>query len=112
MMLILGVVIPFPVLAVRTWRTPLAMAVSGLSINVGMWLERYTIIVPGGAHPYLTWGTGSYHPSWVEWSITAGWISGFLLLLMLFTRFFPVLTVWEIQEGLEPHRLPSIELAE
>lgn len=92
--------IPFVVLAVPRWRTIRNLVAIGLVINVGMWLERYTIIVPSGAYPYLPWGVGTYRPSWVEVSITAGWLAGFLALVLLFARLFPVLTVWEVREEL------------
>lgn len=90
--------IPLPVLAIRRLRTITNLVWLGIVINIGMWLERYSIIVPSGARPYLSWGIGSYTPTWVEWSITAAWFSGFALLFLLFTRFFPILTVWEIKE--------------
>jgi molybdopterin-containing oxidoreductase family membrane subunit len=90
-------VIPFILLAFRPFRLSRVLALSGLSINIGMWLERYTIVVPSGANPFISF-IGRYFPSWTEWTITAGWIAGFLLLLLLFMRLFPILTVWEIEE--------------
>lgn len=100
-MALLCVGIPFPLLAIPRWRRPVTVAIAGLLINIGMWLERYTILVPAGSMPYLTWGVGTYSPTWVEWSITAGWVAGFILLLALFFRVFPCLTLWEIREGLK-----------
>jgi molybdopterin-containing oxidoreductase family membrane subunit len=63
-----------------------------------MWLERYCIIVPSATRPFLPWGEGRYVPSWTEWSITAAWFAGFLLVFLLFTRLFPILTLWELEE--------------
>jgi len=91
--------IPLPVLAVKRWRTLKNLVWLCVVINIGMWLERYSIIVPSGSRPYLPWGIGTYAPSWVEWSITAAWFAGFILLFLLFTRLFPILTVWEVKEG-------------
>lgn len=90
--------IPFVVLAVPKLRTIRNLTIIGIIINIGMWLERYSIIIPSGAHPYLSWGSGFYFPSWVEISITAGWFAGFTLLLLIFVRLFPALTIWEIKE--------------
>lgn len=95
--------IPLPVLAIKKFRTIPNLVWVCIVINIGMWLERYSIIVPSGARPYLTWGIGRYTPSWVEWSITVAWFSGFCLLFIIFTRFFPILTVWEVKEGMEGH---------
>jgi len=103
-MVVCCAILPFPVLAIRRWRTPFNMAIAGILINMGMWLERYSIVVPSGTQPYLTWGVGRYTPSPAELIITAGWLAGFVLLLLIFVRIFPPITVWEIAEGLEPAR--------
>jgi len=106
-MFILCCPLPFVFLAFPKLRTVRNLVPVCLLLNVGMWLERYSIIIPSGAHPYLSWGLGSYRPSWVEVSITAGWFAGFTLLVLLFVRFFPSLTIWEIKEELEPHPAPA-----
>ncbi|MBI2069504.1 MAG: polysulfide reductase NrfD [Elusimicrobia bacterium] len=93
--------IPLPLLALSRWRITTALLIAGISVNIGMWLERYTIVVPSGARPYLSWGIGHYNPSWVEWTITAGWFAGFCLFFLVLTRLFPILTVWEVQEEKE-----------
>lgn len=97
-MLLFCFVIPFPLLALGRGPIDLTLLWGGISVNIGMWLERYTIIVPSGARPYLPWGSGSYTPTWVEWSVTAGWFAGFVLFFLLFTRIFPILTIWEMTE--------------
>ena len=93
--------VPFVILAVPRLRTIRNLFVMSILVNVGMWLERYEIIVTSGEHPYLPWGTGHYSPSWVEWTITAGGFAGFALLLLIFVRWFPALTIWEVKEELE-----------
>ena len=45
--------------------------------------------------------TVHYIPSWVELSIMAGTFSGFILLYMVATKFFPIISIWEIEEGRE-----------
>jgi hypothetical protein len=42
-----------------------------------------------------------YHPTWVEWTITAGGFAVFLLLFTLFAKIFPIISVWETIEGVE-----------
>ena len=69
-----------------------------------MWIERYTIVVPTLAA--LTGRgveaeVGMYSPSWVEWSITAASFSGFALLYVVFAKLFPIISIWEIEEGRE-----------
>ena len=72
-----------------------------MCVNVGMWLERYNIVVPTSLHPRGGLATLHYLPSWVELSIMAGTFSGFVLLYMAATKFFPIISIWEIREGRE-----------
>ncbi|MBI4564381.1 MAG: polysulfide reductase NrfD [Planctomycetes bacterium] len=102
--------VPFVILAVPRFRTIPNLFVMSILVNIGMWMERYEIIITSGEHPYLSWGTGRYSPSWVEWSITAGWFAGFALLLLIFVRWFPALTLWEVEE--EKHEAPATALPE
>jgi len=37
-------------------------------------------------------------PSWVEWSMMAGLSAGFVLALLLFSKFFPIISIWEIEK--------------
>ena len=104
-MILANVVIPFILLAwPRTGRSIFWMAVASLFINMGMWMERYTIVVPTLANPRLPWPTVFYAPSWVEISITAGEFAFFTLLYVLFSRVFPLVSAWELEEGRE-HQL-------
>jgi hypothetical protein len=57
--------------------------------------------VPSMALPLMPWEWGTYRPTWVEWSITAAAFSGFALLFVLLARVFPVVSVWEVEEGWE-----------
>jgi Ni/Fe-hydrogenase subunit HybB-like protein len=90
--------LPLPILAWRRTRTIFGVVVAGLSINLGMWLERYTVIVPSLSRPRLPYEWGVYSPTWVEWSITAACFAGFILLYVLFIKVFPVVSIWELEE--------------
>ncbi len=78
---------------------------ASLSVLVGMWVERFMIVVPTLSNPRLPFGKGIYWPSWVEWGETAGSFALFALCYVLFTKFFPIISIWEIQEGREAGRL-------
>jgi len=69
-------------------------------VVIGMWLERFLIIVPTLVQPRLTFNWGAYRPTWVEITLTAGTFGYFVLLYALFTRLFPIIAVWEYKEGL------------
>jgi len=94
-------VIPLPILSFKKTRTPLGTLIASLSVIIGMWLERYIIVVPTLTNPRLPNEQIIYSPTWVEWSILAGCISFFILLYMLFTKIFPIVSIWEVKEGRE-----------
>jgi Ni/Fe-hydrogenase subunit HybB-like protein len=70
-------------------------------VIVGMWLERWTIVVPSLSSPRLPGSPGHYFPSWVEWTIFLGCVATFALLYMVFTKLFPIVSIWEVREGRE-----------
>ncbi|MBI5442250.1 MAG: polysulfide reductase NrfD [Deltaproteobacteria bacterium] len=92
-------VIPFTCLAPRRFRTITGTVIASLSVNLGMWLERFLIVVPTLANPRLPYARGAYDGTWVEWSILAGCFACFVLLYTLFTKFFPIVAIWEVREG-------------
>jgi molybdopterin-containing oxidoreductase family membrane subunit len=94
-------VIPFTLLANSKTRTIKGTVIASISVNIGMWLERFTIVVPTLMHPRLPYETGVYSPTWVEWTILAGCFSLFTMIYMVFTKFFPIVSLWEVQEGRE-----------
>ena len=83
------------------------MVVASISVNIGMWIERLLVIVPTETRPRfvstLMDGMGGYRPSWVEISITVGLFAGLTLLYVIFTRFFPIVPIWETTE--EEHQV-------
>ncbi len=98
---ILCFVIPLPILAIKKFRTIKGTVMASISIILGMWLERFVIIVPTLTRQRMPVEGAYYIPTWVEWSILAGCISLFALLYTLFTKIFPIVPVWEIREGRE-----------
>ena len=94
-------VIPLPLLSLRKTRTPLGTLIASISIIIGMWLERFVIVVPTLTNPRLPNETVIYSPTWVEWSVLAGCVSFFILLYMIFTKIFPIVSIWEVREGRE-----------
>jgi molybdopterin-containing oxidoreductase family membrane subunit len=101
-----GLILPAIILAVPKTRTITGYLVSALLIDIGMWLERFNIIVPSLALPQLPYAWGQYTPTWVEFSTTAASFAGFFLVYLVFTRTFPIISIWETSE--EPHQAPKI----
>jgi molybdopterin-containing oxidoreductase family membrane subunit len=94
-------VIPVLILGNRKTRTVKGTSIASFTVVIGMWLERWIIVVPTLANPRISIPRGTYSPSWVEWSIMAGCFAFFILLYMVFTKIFPIVSIWEIQEGRE-----------
>jgi molybdopterin-containing oxidoreductase family membrane subunit len=67
-------------------------------VVVGMWLERWNIIIPTVTHPMLV-PYATYTPSLTEISIAVASLSGFLLMFMIFFKLFPAISIWELAEG-------------
>jgi Ni/Fe-hydrogenase subunit HybB-like protein len=89
-------VVPFTILCNSRTRTITGTLVASISVNIGMWLERFTIVVPSLSNPRAPVHVFVYVPSWVEWSLMAGCFAAFALLYMGFTKMFPIVSIWEI----------------
>ncbi|HUP47383.1 MAG TPA: NrfD/PsrC family molybdoenzyme membrane anchor subunit [Thermoanaerobaculia bacterium] len=92
-------VIPVLILSFRRTRRIPGIMIASIAVVVGMWLERLNIVVPSLANPRLPYPTGFYVPSLVEWGMFVGGIASFMLGFVIFARFFPLISVWEIREG-------------
>ncbi len=80
---------------------PTVFVVSVL-VNIGMWFERYVIIVGSLSREYNPAVWGQYTPSWVELSILAGSFAWFSMFFLIFLKLFPVIAINEVKE-LEIH---------
>jgi molybdopterin-containing oxidoreductase family membrane subunit len=73
------------------------MFVACLLVNVGMWFERFVIIVTSLAQDYLPSSWGYYSPTWVDLGMLIGSFGLFLTLFLLFMRYLPVIAIAEIK---------------
>lgn len=102
-MVVCNFVIPVPILSVKRLRTITGTAIASTSIIVGMWLERFLIIVPALDHKFLPYAWGSYRPTWVEDTLMASSFGMMALLYLLFAKAVPMISIWEMKVGLQPH---------
>ncbi len=72
-----------------------------LVINVGMWLERFIIVVVSLHRDYLPSSWGMYVPTFWDWSTYIGTIGLFTALMFLFIRLLPVISIFEMREMVE-----------
>jgi molybdopterin-containing oxidoreductase family membrane subunit len=109
MLILTNVLIP-QVLWIKKARTnPFVLFVVSLVINLGMWLERYVIIVVSLTKDFVPSSWGNYTGSFWDWSTYLGTIGLFFTLLFLFVRFLPMISIFEMRTLLpaaEVHREP------
>ena len=75
-------------------------------VLLGALTNRYLIVVPNMLHPFVPIqhaeaGYATYNPTLIEWTITASSLAGFVLLIILLFKPFPVITMWEVTEEVE-----------
>ena len=93
--------VPLQLLWWRSVRTnPALLFAIGLSVSIGMWLERYMLLVTTLYRDWLVSSWQHYHPSFWDWSLFAGMLGVFLTLFLLFVRFLPVISAFEIKEAM------------
>jgi molybdopterin-containing oxidoreductase family membrane subunit len=71
--------------------------VVALIVNVGMWLERFIIVVVSLHRDFLPSSWGMYTPTIYDWSMFLGTIGLFLCLLLLFVRYLPMISIFEMR---------------
>ncbi len=76
----------------------------GISIlvNIGMWFERFVIIITSVAHDFIPYAWGNYAPTLVEFGIMVGSFSLFFLLFILFVKHMPSVSMTEMKELMHP----------
>ena len=121
--IVLCLVIPL-ILIFPRGRSIVGTVIASVSILIGMWLERFLIIVPTLTRPRLPsdlpFGVGVYSPTYTEWIVMAASAAIIVLMYMAFTKLFPIVSVWEMREEQEeeereqvpePEVLPESTLA-
>jgi len=93
--------LPFPILAIKRLRTIAGTVIASMGVVMGMWLERFLIIVPSLSHKYVPYSWGTYRPTWVEITIMTGTFAGMALLYALFSKAVPIISIWELKVGFQ-----------
>jgi len=107
-MLICNVAIPWAIMWNKNLRrTPWLMAIMGVVINIGMWIERFVIIPMSLTVTRMPFTWRIYKPG-IEIPLTIGTFAFFMLLYIVASRLIPLIPVWEVQEGQEAHTLRKV----
>src|SRR5262245_10843050 len=82
----------------RSWRrTAWKLFLVATLVNVGMWFERFVIIVQSLTRKFLPTNFGTFYPTWVDWLQMLGDFGLFFTLTLLFIRYLPMFAVGELK---------------
>jgi molybdopterin-containing oxidoreductase family membrane subunit len=101
-MLTCNMILPLSLFSQKLRRNPTWLWILSLFINLGMWYERFVIIVPGLSHDFEPWQWTGYRPTWVDMGILLGSFGWFFMWFLLFVKQLPVLAIAEIKEIIPP----------
>ena len=76
-------------------------------VNIGMWLERFIIVITSLARDFVPSSWGMYYPTQWDWAVYVGTLGFFLVLMILFVRMLPSISIFEVREVLH-HLAPHI----
>jgi molybdopterin-containing oxidoreductase family membrane subunit len=96
-LILCNVVIPQALWLGRVRRSTYLLFVIAIIVNIGMWLERFVIVVTSLHRDFLPSSWGNYLPTFWDWSTYIGTIGLFLSLLFLFLRFLPMISIAEMR---------------
>jgi molybdopterin-containing oxidoreductase family membrane subunit len=91
-------------------RTPWMMLIVVTAVNVGMWFERFVIVVTSLSRDYLPSSWGYYKPTWVDVLTLVGSFGLFFMLFLLFVRYVPMVAMAEVKAIMpeaDPHHHPD-----
>ncbi len=75
-----------------------SLFVVSIIVNIGMWLERFVIVVTSLHRDFLPSSWGMYYPTIWDWATFLGTIGLFLALMFLFIRLLPMISIFEIRQ--------------
>jgi Ni/Fe-hydrogenase subunit HybB-like protein len=93
-------------------QTPWFVLIVVTFVNVGMWYERFVIIVQSLHHDFLPGSWGLFFPTWVDWLQMIGDFGLFFTLTLLFIRLLPMVAIAEVKGVLPMANPPSFHLGE
>jgi molybdopterin-containing oxidoreductase family membrane subunit len=98
LMVFCNVLLPLTLFVRKLRRNIPYLVVLSLFVNVGMWLERFIIIVTSLAHDFDPYVWGNPNLSWIAIGITVGSFGMFFTLFLIFVKLLPVVAITELKE--------------
>lgn len=97
-LMLFNVLVPQALWWKRVRRNLVALFVVALSVNIGMWLERFVIVITSLHRDFVPSSWRMYYPTFWDWATLFGSLGLFLTLLFLFIRFLPMISISEVRE--------------
>jgi molybdopterin-containing oxidoreductase family membrane subunit len=85
----------------RIRSSPVPLFIVAIIANIGMWLERFVIVVTSLHRDFLPSSWDMYYPTAWDWMLYVGTLGFFVALLFLFIRFLPMISIFEMRELVE-----------
>ena len=101
-MLTCNMILPLSLFSQKLRRNPAWLWILSIFINIGMWFERFVIVVPSLSHEFEPWMWGGYRPTWVDYFMLLGSFGWFFMWFLLFIKQFPVIAIAEVKEIVPP----------
>jgi molybdopterin-containing oxidoreductase family membrane subunit len=95
-------VLPLSLFSQALRRNTTWLFILSIFINIGMWFERFVIVIPSLSHEYEPWQWTTYAPTWVDYAILAGSFGWFSMWFLLFIKQLPVVAIAEVKEIIPP----------
>ncbi|MDO8750524.1 MAG: NrfD/PsrC family molybdoenzyme membrane anchor subunit [Dehalococcoidia bacterium] len=102
-----GMIAPGLIILMPWTRNIAGVVTASVLVDIGMWMERYFIVVGGTRVPLMPYDPPTYAPTWVEWSIQAAAFAGFSLIIAIAIKLVPVIAIWEVAEHYEEEKVVS-----
>ena len=104
-----SIVVPAVLIIFSRRKTIPLVVTAAVLVVIGMWLKRFIIVVPTLQVPMMPFEFGTYTPTWVEISIGAATLAGFVLMFTLAAKFIPSISIWEVTSDSEGEPSPAGE---
>jgi molybdopterin-containing oxidoreductase family membrane subunit len=98
LLVLFNILIPQALWFRRLHTNVFVLFVIALSVNIGMWLERYVIVVVSLHRDFMPSAWGMYSGTVFDYGVLAGSIGLFVALLFLFIRVLPMISIFEMRE--------------
>ncbi|MEZ4999754.1 MAG: hypothetical protein R2744_06390 [Bacteroidales bacterium] len=101
-----GIIVPIVIVGLPRFRTIRNITLAALIALIGLWINRYIIVVPTLETPFLPIQDSrmdflKYSPTWVEWALTAAGVAVYGMFFMIASKIAPVISISEMEESSE-----------